>query len=254
MARRRVWRRRARVVGSVGRLGARGSCARTLGSPAARRRWPEAELAAYDCRRARGRRPPLARRGRARSGQSAGGRVRTSRRCSAMPAGRRGLFGHGVLCGPLRHVIGVDLDVRRRTGHGRGSTSRRRASRAPCSPPPSATRSGRRSRRPLGRETSAARTSPHSASARPPVAVTPRAAAGQVAHEAPWLVGRAARDGHHRVVRRGARRARPGRRLRCTSATSAVLRSIPPGALVEHPLVVREPRARAWASPRSRRG
>ena len=27
------------------------------------------------------------------------------------PAGRRGLFGQGVLCGSLQHVIGVDLDV-----------------------------------------------------------------------------------------------------------------------------------------------
>src|SRR6185369_6151160 len=89
---------------------ARAFLTKTLGAPAARRRWPESELAAYDWveRVVEGLRSlvdvepgPISRHAAA-SHLSA---------MLAVPAGRRGLFGHGVLCGPLRHVVGVDLDV-----------------------------------------------------------------------------------------------------------------------------------------------
>ena len=41
------------------------------------------------------------------------------------PAGRRGLFGEGVLCGTLAHVVGVDLDVLIVLGMSEGAFPRR---------------------------------------------------------------------------------------------------------------------------------
>ncbi len=89
---------------------ARDFLSKVLGSPAARRRWPEPELAATDAveRVVEGLRSlveiepgPIGRHAAATHLEA----------MLAMPAGRRGSFGHGVLCGPLRHVVGVDLDV-----------------------------------------------------------------------------------------------------------------------------------------------
>ena len=83
---------------------------KVLGSPAARRRWPEAELAAFDAveRVVEGLRSLVEIEPGPISRHTAANHLAAM---LAMPAGRRGSFGHGVLCGPLRHVVGVDLDV-----------------------------------------------------------------------------------------------------------------------------------------------
>ena len=81
-----------------------------LGSTAARRRWSEAELAAYDAveRAVEDLRPIAA----IEPGPVTRDRVRAQLATMLdAPAGRRGRFGVGVLYGSLAHVIGVDLDV-----------------------------------------------------------------------------------------------------------------------------------------------
>jgi len=82
----------------------------TLGSVAARRHWPEAELAAHDAveRAIEDLRPLVA----VEPGAVARSRVRAQLESALdAPAGRRGRFGVGVLCGSLAHVVGVDVDV-----------------------------------------------------------------------------------------------------------------------------------------------
>ena len=115
------------------------------------------------------------------------------------------------------------------------------ASRARCCRVPSVTPWGHRSRRRLGRETSDARTSPRSLSAPHRWLLTPRAAAGQVAHPTPWLVGRARGTmGRDPVVRRGAGPTeRPAR---------VVARARPPRA---PPRARRSTRRRTPSSPRT---
>ena len=81
-----------------------------LGSTAARRRWPEAELAAYDAvERAIEDLRPI---GAIEPGPITRERMRAQLATMLdAPAGRRGRFGVGVLYGSLTHVLGVELDM-----------------------------------------------------------------------------------------------------------------------------------------------
>jgi ATP-dependent helicase/nuclease subunit B len=158
----------------------------TLGSPAARRRWPEADLVSYDAveRVVEGLRSlavvepgPIS-------------RVAVLSHLTAMlaaPAGRRGSFGHGVLCGALRHVVGVDLDVLVVLGMAEGAfpptgvssavlwRGEREAIGSPLAPDARA----RDERRTYLAATASAPTR---------FLMSPRASGGQVAHPSPWLV------------------------------------------------------------------
>ena len=200
---------------------ARGFLSKMLGSPAARRRWPESELAAYDAveRVVEGLRSLV----EVEPGSDQLGQVVRAHLAAMLDDACRppGLFGHGVLCGPL-------APRRRRRPRRRSScsawprvTSRRRASRARCSPPQNETRSRRRSRQPRGRGTNAARTS----------LLSRRRRGGgcsrhgrRAAKSRTQRRGSSTRHATHAVTSTRstrARRARPGRQRRCTSATSA---------------------------------
>ena len=214
---------------------ARSFLADTLGSPAARRRWPEAELAAYDAvERAVERlrslvdvEPGPITRHAAASHLAA---------MLAIPAGRRGLFGHGVFCGPLRHVVGVDLDVVVVLGMAEGDFPPAGVESAVLSPrerdaigspfaPQARARDERRTY--LAAIASAPRR----------WMLTPRATGGQVAHPAPWLA-EVRREPDETVDSFDAEVDRPIRPPASLHERDLrALRHVPPAALAGHPLV-----------------
>jgi len=170
----------------------------------------------------------------------------------AVPAGRRGLFGHGVLCGPLRHVVGVDLDVVVVLGMAEGdfpptgvestvlSAAERDAIASPLAP---AARARDERRTYLAALASAPRR----------WLLTPRAAGGQVAHEAPWL-GAESRAATTSVESFDAELAHPaGPPASLHERDLRDLRRVPPPALAGHPLVRANPElARGFAAIEAR--
>ena len=218
---------------------ARDFLSRVLGSPAARRRWPEAELSAFDAveRVVEGlrslvdiERGPITR-------HAAASHLAAM---LAMPAGRRGSFGNGVLCGPLRHVVGVDLDVVIVLGMAEGdfpptgvesavlSRSERDAVGSPFAPQARA--------RDERRTYLAAISSAHHR-----WLLTPRAAAGQVAHPAPWLTD-VPDDRWAAIESFDAEVARPsGPPASLHERDLRELRIVPAAALARHPIVAANP-------------
>ena len=223
---------------------------KVLGSPAARRRWPEAELSAFDAveRVVEGLRSLVEIEPGPISRHAAANHLAAM---LAMPAGRRGSFGQGVLCGPLRHVVGVDLDVVIVLGMAEGdfpptgvesavlSRSERDAVGSPFAPQARA-RDERRT------YLAAIAAAPHR------WLLTPRAAAGQVAHPTPWLAD-VPEERWAAIQSFDAELARPsGPPASLHERDLRELCLVPAAALAAAPHRRREPRARAWVRrPRS---
>ena len=184
---------------------ARGFLSKVLGSPAARRRWPEAELTAYDAveRVVEDLRSLVEVEPGPISRQVAASAPRgDARRCLPVVGAR---FGTECCAGRCVHVVGVDLDVAHRARHGRGRlpTRRRREHGALIR----RTRRDRVSVRASGAGEGRTAHVPRCCRVRRRGGgCSPRAAGGQIAHEAPWLADvPTRRRAVHRLVRRGAR-------------------------------------------------
>jgi RecB family exonuclease len=218
---------------------ARAFMTKVLGSPAARRRWPEAELSAFDAveRVVEGLRSLVEIEPGPISRHAA---VNHLEAMLAIPAGRRGSFGQGVLCGPLRHVVGVDLDVVVVLGMAEGdfpptgveSAVLSRAERDAVGSPFAPRARARDERRTY---LAAVASAPHQ------WLLTPRAAGGQVAHPAPWLAD-VPEERWASIESFDAELARPsGPPASLHERDLRELRLVPGGLLSNHPIVTANP-------------
>ena len=225
---------------------------RALGSPAARLRWPEAELVAYDAveRVVEGFRSLDA----VEPGPISRAAV-VSHLASMLeaPAGRRGLFGQGVLCGTLAHVVGVDLDVLIVLGMSEGAFPPTGVSAALLS---ETERGAIGSPLQRGARATDERRTYLSALGAAPTRwlLHPRAGSERVAHPSPWLDGTSSNE--RMIESFDAELARPSEPSASLQEHDLrALRAWPSVALAQHPLVEHDPElARGLAAIRTRSG